>query len=344
MWSWDWEIDLFGTGRQVVLPPSIHPNTKQPYVWLREFDFDMLSLGIGPEIPSSHLETLVEAVSETYEFETREPLEFKGDQLDDILNGIPAGRLDDYQDVITLGQALHHQFGAGDEGYRLWKKLRARSEKYDPRKEPEWRRKYRGFGRNRRKPVTMATVVEWFKENTQARYEDMLSEVEDDMLPPDSWTMDELFGDSSDSEDDGLADIVVTTRDQASAKGSVEDDPLAGDMDLDETRESLHWTSLLAISDEGKTISSLPNISLIVANDPRITRVVQFNEFTQELVQRYPVGRQKKRSERQEKNRFSFRRRSGPSMILGTVTCGTAHATMTRGASLRRRLVRAATT
>lgn len=27
----DWEIELLGTGKQVVLPPSIHPDTKLPY-------------------------------------------------------------------------------------------------------------------------------------------------------------------------------------------------------------------------------------------------------------------------------------------------------------------------
>jgi hypothetical protein len=36
---WAWEIDLFGTGKQVAAPPSIHPDTGKPYRWLVEADF-----------------------------------------------------------------------------------------------------------------------------------------------------------------------------------------------------------------------------------------------------------------------------------------------------------------
>ena len=31
-----WEVDVFGEGKQVVLPPSIHPDTRQPYKWEEE--------------------------------------------------------------------------------------------------------------------------------------------------------------------------------------------------------------------------------------------------------------------------------------------------------------------
>ncbi len=33
-----WEISLYSDGRQVVLPPSIHPDTKKEYTWTRGFD------------------------------------------------------------------------------------------------------------------------------------------------------------------------------------------------------------------------------------------------------------------------------------------------------------------
>lgn len=35
---WEWEIELFGTGKQVAMPPSIHPDSGKPYRWEREFD------------------------------------------------------------------------------------------------------------------------------------------------------------------------------------------------------------------------------------------------------------------------------------------------------------------
>ena len=38
--KFDWEVDIKGTGTQVVIPPSIHPVTDEPYVWERELDLD----------------------------------------------------------------------------------------------------------------------------------------------------------------------------------------------------------------------------------------------------------------------------------------------------------------
>lgn len=161
VWSYDWEIELFGTSKQVVVPPSIHPESGKPYLWLREFDFAVLDLGIGPFMPSAAIERLAVAEHATYEFETREPLTFGPGQLDRLLADIPAERIDDYHDWITIGQALHHQFGGSDAGFELWLTHSARSPKFDPKDRRNLLRKWRGFGKNRRKPVTLATVVEW---------------------------------------------------------------------------------------------------------------------------------------------------------------------------------------
>ena len=161
-WSYDWEIELFGTGKQVVLPPSIHPDTGNPYLWLREFDFAVLDLGIGPFMPSAAIERLAVAEHAIYEFETREPLTFTSGQLDRILTDIPVSDLH-YDDWIRLGQALHHQFGGSQEGFDLWLEHTRRSTKFTGEKQVrEMRRvKWKSFGRYRGKPVTMATVRAW---------------------------------------------------------------------------------------------------------------------------------------------------------------------------------------
>lgn len=41
-----WEISIMGTGSQVVLPPSIHPDTGKPYTWLREWQRPFLLKGV----------------------------------------------------------------------------------------------------------------------------------------------------------------------------------------------------------------------------------------------------------------------------------------------------------
>lgn len=161
-WSYDWEIELFGTGKQVAMPPSIHPDTGQPYVWLREFDFELLDLGIGPFMPAAAIERLAVAEHATYEFETREPLTFTPDQLERTLGAIDTSELH-YDDWIRLGQALHHQFGGSEEGFQLWLTHTRRSTKFTGEKQVrEMRRvKWKSFGRYRGKPVTMATMQAW---------------------------------------------------------------------------------------------------------------------------------------------------------------------------------------
>lgn len=43
-----WEIELFGTGKQAVLPPSLHPVTGQPYRWIKPLPPEV-ELGLGPK-------------------------------------------------------------------------------------------------------------------------------------------------------------------------------------------------------------------------------------------------------------------------------------------------------
>lgn len=43
-----WEIELFGTGKQAVLPPSIHPDTGKRYRWQRPIVRELVDLGVVP--------------------------------------------------------------------------------------------------------------------------------------------------------------------------------------------------------------------------------------------------------------------------------------------------------
>lgn len=273
-WSYDWEIDLFGTGKQVAMPPSIHPDTGNAYTWERPFDFTMLALGVAPTVPAARLAEIADPTLSTYEFETVEPLTFKSGQLEKELDALSDDRIDDYHDWVTLGQALHHQFGASDEGYHLWLKHSKRSEKFDEREMPG---KWRSFGRNRRRPVTLATVRQWYIEQRQdefnAIYEDAFEDLDDE---PTTTVVDSaiealLGGD--------IADPV----DPLDAPVSDDEDPL-------DTAVKLPWYSLLDYNEEGGIRPNLHNVTLLVTHDVRLASVPEFNEFTQEIVQRRGIG------------------------------------------------------
>lgn len=278
VWSYDWEIELFGTGKQVAMPPSIHPDTGRPYTWEREFDWDLMEMGIGPFISSAVIESLGVATTETYAFEAREPLTFRPGQLESELDLIPATRMDDRDDWITLGQALHHQFGGSEEGFELWMKHSARGDKFlvGSTRAKELRR-YRGFGRNRRQPVTMASVRQWAQDARAAALVDAFDDLDvDDTDAADP--AEDMLGGAEPENDDPLSDGYVSKADKIAEAAAVANGT------------SVEWQSLLDLNEEGALKPTLHNVRLIVENDARLRGVPAYNEFTQEIVQRGTPG------------------------------------------------------
>lgn len=261
-WHHTAEIEFLGTGRQIVLPPSIHPDTLKPYRWERPLDLDAADLGLpcAPEISADHIAKLTEAITEPYEFEAIEPLTFRPGQLEAELRDISDGRIDDYHDWIALGQALHHQFGGARRGYDLWLEHSRRSEKFSEREMPG---KWRGFGRSRRAPVTMKTVRQWVLDVRRERMLSQFDEVEaSEGGSATTVSDDDLLGDEE-SADDEIASAGSETRLQTDA-----------------------WKSRLHIREGGGYQKSLHNLALIVENDPRCKDILSLNLLSDEIVVR----------------------------------------------------------
>lgn len=72
------KLDLISAGKQVILPPSIHPETKIPYVWINSDDFSDL-----PELPENILATLerLERVAEQSHLKARKAGEIQEAEL-----------------------------------------------------------------------------------------------------------------------------------------------------------------------------------------------------------------------------------------------------------------------
>jgi predicted P-loop ATPase len=276
-WHHTAEIDLFGTGRQVVLPPSIHPDTGKPYVWERPFDLDLIDMGIVPTIPAARLADIIDPHAETYEFESVEPLTFKPGQLEAELDELGLDRIDDRDDWLSLGMALHHQLGGSEEGFQLWMKVSQRGSKYLVKSsERAERQRYRGFGRSRRRPVTMASVRQWILDARRDSYADAFDDLpEPSSAPPlqqiDADVDDLLGGQAPDPLDAAI------------------EDPLDAPM-------VLPWSSLLDINAETGVIRPhLHNVALMVRHDERFKDLAAFNEFTQTIVQRGRPGTLRRR-------------------------------------------------
>jgi len=268
----DWEISLFGSGKQVVLPPSIHPDTGLPYSWEREFDLGMLSLGVGPSIPAARLNALGAMDCEVEDsLEIKPPLGLTPEEAESILDDLPLEEYcEDRDGWVQVGMALHHEFGGGEEGYALWSEFSQQSAKFDDKNQ---RTVWNSF-RNKPNSVRMATLRSVAQ---QARLLNAFDEVDVD----------------DDSGGDGFDDIIGTP----AAEGD-EFDAIIGSA----TAPALGWMSLLQVTKDGEGwASNLHNLELIVKNDPRLAGIAQINEFTQEVVQRLTPGKQSPRRKNQAK-------------------------------------------
>lgn len=162
---WEWEIELFGTGKQVVLPPSIHPDTGEPYTWLREFDFDILDMGVGPFVAAGDMPdgTTAERTADDGEDEDdllslvrTPPLGLSLDEIRDMVFALPMPEwCEDRKGWIDVGMAIHHETSGSDAGFDVWCDFSKRSEKFDLK---DARYQWSSFSDDRSDAKTMGSI------------------------------------------------------------------------------------------------------------------------------------------------------------------------------------------
>lgn len=127
-----WEIELYGSGKQAVMPPSVHPDTGLPYRWEREFNFALLSL--VPDMimpPDEAAERLGVEQKRPAEIEVEDdddgsyldrlraqsPVDLDEAEIDRVLDGLPEEWVEDRDLWFQAGMALHHQYQGGRAGF-----------------------------------------------------------------------------------------------------------------------------------------------------------------------------------------------------------------------------------
>lgn len=285
----DWELEIFGTGKQVAMPPSIHPDTGLPYQWVRPFDFALLDLGLGPIVPSTAIERVgaLDTSAPPEQGELKPRLGLTLDQARDILGYLPLDEwCEDRDGWVSCGMALHHEFG--EDGFDLWTEFSQQSAKFD---EKNQRVVWKSF-RDKKNSVRMATLkAAAATERLRAMFDDANGDAFDGDAPSPAAVIDidALIGTTAPkSAADELADF-----DTGEPNGRTALDELA-DFDSDAGNDvnpgELHWTSLLHLNEEGALRTTLHNTTLIVGNDVWTKGVMALNEFTHEVVQRGAPG------------------------------------------------------
>ena len=152
-----WEIELFGTGKQVALPPSKHPSGGT-YRWLTEPDWDF---GI-PLIDAEHIEDVfgTDDIEDDRDPETKEPVEdVDEDEIRDMLDEL-VDLAESRDDWLKVGMALHHQLGP-EKGWPLFDEWSKRQPgKYNRKRNlTDWR----SFKRNHPNPRTLRSLIKDFR-------------------------------------------------------------------------------------------------------------------------------------------------------------------------------------
>lgn len=137
-----WEVDLKSTGANLVLPPSIHPDTGNPYEWVRELDLDMLEFCVRPDLSSVSLANIKAAggkanaaaddslsgLLEAAAAATRRDMTLAEAKL--YLDRIPEADVEDYDRWRDVGMALHFQFDGDPDALALWDEWSLRAGNY----------------------------------------------------------------------------------------------------------------------------------------------------------------------------------------------------------------------
>lgn len=175
---WEWEIELFGTGKQVAIPPSVHPDTGKRYEWVREPDLD---IGI-PTIDADLIDDVVHIDrSAGVHIDNADPLGLTIDQAEELLNDLQDWA-DDRETWVRVGMALKHEFSHDkqllNEAWELFDAWSKKGRGYDKRQNlAQWR----SFKVNRDELVTMRSLVsESNDRRLYAAIDDLDDEFEDD--------------------------------------------------------------------------------------------------------------------------------------------------------------------
>lgn len=287
--KWDWEIELFGTGKQAVLPPSIHPDTGEPYRWGRPLDLDLLEIGIGPLIPASVVASwgasagdlsLGDEDDDLFALVRSEPMGLTAAEIDDALAGLPEEWVEDRDCWLQVGQALHHEHQGQQAGFERWCEWSKTSAKFDAKDQAAvWRSFGKGHVKN---PVRLASIIKAAADHrlavAHAALDDGFAEPEDDLadLLAGPSTALAVIPAAAPAVDADLAELLGGSPHPITpGAAGVTRPPLAYDPE---------WRSFLQRNEEGIVKPTLPNVQLIVRNDVRLRGVVAYNEFTQEVV------------------------------------------------------------
>lgn len=207
------------------------------------------------------------------------PLGLEPDEIDEILANIPNGEDGaHYDDYVQVGMALHHEYAGSAEGFEKFCAWAEQSSKFDLKNA---KGRWRSFNKGAKHPTTLRSLIQVANTN---KLKDDLEFVLDDESGTDKspYDLSDLLGEDTEALPSPPVPAVAVDLDPV--------DP--------------EWLHRLHRGEEGDLKSTLPNVALIVENDPRLRGIMALNEFSQEIVLKNApqVIRKKRESAREPVN------------------------------------------
>lgn len=180
------KIEVLGEGQQFVAY-GLHPDTKKNYEWTSKVGLSDMETYELTTITPAQVEALFDeairltkvkgwkVTQRTGGVQAAEPSD--DDDLQGLENYQPTGTFTEeeltdalayldpdagYDRWLQIGQGLHHQYEAGEDGFAIWEKWSERSMEYDY---DELRAKWESFSDQRNgRVVTAKSIIHWAKE------------------------------------------------------------------------------------------------------------------------------------------------------------------------------------
>jgi hypothetical protein len=136
--------EILAAGRLVIVPPTVHPVTGKPYVWLTEATLLDVAADALPPLKAAAVAALFEPPAQPPRRRKSNPHR-EGSRAADLaqaLSHIPPCL--PYHDWVRVGMAL--KSALGDAGFELWDKWSSSSPKYDASQMPAKWRSFSGQG------------------------------------------------------------------------------------------------------------------------------------------------------------------------------------------------------
>lgn len=291
--KWDWEVSIYGAPKQAVLPPSVHPETGENYVWGRPIDFDLAEMGLGV-VDADVVESWgareddmrLDEDDDLMALARSAPMGLTEIEIDRTLTDLPEDWIEDYDLWVQVGMALHHEYEGSQVGFEKWCEWSRRSEKFDLKEcKARWTKSFKG----KSNPVRMATLI-------KAAGDNRLAHAHADL--------DDLFGDEVGGAEIALLNPIAAQNQSLTIIPPDDLADLLGDTIAPgaPVRPSMvydaDWRSHLQRNEEGAIKVSLHNVRLIMRNDIRMRGIIAANRFTQEPVMIKSPGRIKRNRDR----------------------------------------------